>query len=229
MTMFTFLKKKIYNFARSLLFRYFPESEQIIGCETNMFLKNNINQSDISNNTKVCPPSTLYHSHVDSYSYVATNSYIAYTKIGKFCSIGPNFTCGRGMHPIDGISTSPMFYSLGKQNGMTLSSCNKMEECPPVTIGNDVFIGANVTVINGVTIGDGAVIGAGAVVSKDIPPYAIAVGCPINIVKYRFSDDVIQKLLKIQWWDFSFDELKNVERMEFDIEGFVNKYKDRWM
>ena len=68
---------------------------------------------------------------------------------------------------------------------------------------NDVFIGANVTVLDGVTVGDGAVIGAGAVVSKDIPAYAIAVGCPIKIIKYRFSQDQIEALLKIKWYEKS--------------------------
>lgn len=88
-----------------------------------------------------------------------------------------------------------------------------------------VFIGANVTILDGVTIGDGAVIGAGAVVSKDIPPYAIAVGCPIRILKYRFEPEQIHKLLKIKWWEFEDDKLQDVERMFFDINEFIEKHK----
>lgn len=61
------------------------------------------------------------------------------TEIGKFCSIGPNFFCGWGVHPMDGISTSPMFYSTLKQNGMTLSLVDKVEERKNIRIGNDVF------------------------------------------------------------------------------------------
>jgi serine acetyltransferase len=75
-----------------------------------------------------------------------------------------------------------------------------------------------------VTVGDGAIISAGAVVSKDIPPYAIAVGCPIRVIKYRFSQDYIDRLLKIRWWEFSEDKLKDVEKYFFDVESFVNKY-----
>lgn len=91
-------------------------------------------------------------------------------------------------------------------------------------IGNDVFIGANVTILDGVTIGDGAVIGAGAVVSKDIPPYAIAVGSPIHIIRYRFDQETIDKLHRIQWWDFDESQLQDVEKMFFNIDEFIAKY-----
>ena len=90
-----------------------------------------------------------------------------------------------------------------------------------VSIGNDVFIGANVTILDGVSIGDGAVIGAGAVVSKDIPPYAIAVGAPIKILRYRFPEDTICKLHNLQWWNMSEDKLPLVEQNFFDIDKFI--------
>ena len=145
------------------------------------------------------------------------------TTIGKFCSIGPNLVCGWGIHPTDGISTSPMFYSTREQNGITLSNTDKIEERKPISIGNDVFIGANVTVLDGVTIGDGAIIGAGAVVSKYIPPYAIAVGCPIKIIRYRFDEEKIKALRKIEWWNFDEEKLKQVEKLFFDVELFIQK------
>jgi len=195
----------------------------LIGIETNMFIKNNFNNSK-KGKVKICAPSTLYHTNIGDYTYIATNAYIAFTSIGKFCFIGPNLTCGRGMHPLNGISTSPMFYSVRRQNGITLSESNKIDECPEIYIGNDVFIGANVTILNGVSIGDGAVIGAGAIVSKDIPSYAIAVGSPIRVVKYRFDDETICCLKKIKWWEFDDDRLKDVERMFFDVNLFIEKY-----
>jgi serine acetyltransferase len=108
-----------------------------------------------------------------------------------------------------------------KQNGMTLSATNKIEEMKPIVIGNDVFIGANVTILDGVTIGDGAVIGAGAVVSKDIPPYAVAVGCPIRVVRYRFDEEKIEALKRIEWWNFTEEQLRDVERYFFDIDAFL--------
>lgn len=174
-------------------------------------------------NTKIHSPAHIFSTTIADYSYIAQNSHISHTQIGKFCSIGPNLVCGWGIHPTNGISTHPMFYSTMKQNGMTLSATDKIEERKPITIGNDVFIGANVTILDGVTIGDGAVIGAGAVVSKDIPPYAIAVGCPIHIIRYRFSPETIDKLKRIEWWNFEEEKLKEVEQMFFDVEEFIEE------
>ena len=116
-----------------------------------------------------------------------------------------------------------MFYSDAKQNGMTLCDENKIEEAKQTTIGNDVFIGANVTVLDGVKIADGAVIGAGAVVVEDVPPYAIAVGVPAKVVKYRFDESTIQALLEKQWWDGTEEELKKVERNFWDVDVFIGK------
>jgi acetyltransferase-like isoleucine patch superfamily enzyme len=114
-----------------------------------------------------------------------------------------------------------MFYSTLKQNGSSMSYIDKIEENIPINIGNDVFIGMNVTILDGITIGDGAVIGAGAVVSKNIPPYAIAVGNPIKIIKYRFDENTISNLLIIKWWNFKEERLKEVENYFKDVEGFI--------
>jgi acetyltransferase-like isoleucine patch superfamily enzyme len=187
-------------------------------------ISSSIYDSTIGENVNCSDIHHIYCSKIGAYSYLAENAIVNNTTIGKFCSIGPNLFCGWGIHPIHGISTAPMFYSTMKQNGMTLSELDKVVETKPIIIGNDVFIGANVTILDGVKIGDGAVIGAGAVVSKDIPPYSIAVGCPIQIEKYRFSPEQINKLLDIKWWDFEDDKLKEVERMFFDVNEFIGKY-----
>jgi len=171
--------------------------------------------------TRIEAPFYLIDIDLGDYSYIANNSRISNAIIGKFCSIGPNFCCGLGIHPTSGISTSPMFYSVAKQNGLSLAKENKIEETKQTFIGNDVFIGANVTVLDGVTIGDGAVIGAGAVVTKDVPPYAIAVGVPAIVVKYRFAEKQIEELLKIKWWNFEGEKLNEIERCFFDIEVFL--------
>lgn len=157
-------------------------------------------------------PYYLHNVQLGDYSYFAKNAQVANTTIGKFCSIGPNFCCGLGIHPTDGISTHPMFYR------------GRMNEYKPVTIGNDVFIGANVTVLDGVSIGDGAVIGAGAVVSKDIPPYAIAVGCPMEIKKYRLNEKQIAAMQCIQWWNWDDEKLKDVRQLFNDIDAFIERY-----
>lgn len=171
--------------------------------------------------TRVDAPYFLHDVSLGDYSYIARNSSITNCIIGKFCSIGPNFCCGLGIHPVNGISTSPMFYSTAKQNGITLCNKSKVEESRQTIIENDVYIGANVTVLDGVRIGNGAVIGAGAVVTKNIPPYAIAVGVPAVIKKYRFDEESIAKLLKIEWWNKGIDELIKVESYFWRIHDYV--------
>ena len=155
-------------------------------------------------------PFLLQHVELGDYSYFAMNAHAANVKIGKFCSIGPNFCCGLGIHPTNGISTSPYFYR------------GKVEEHRQVTIGNDVFIGANVTILDGVTIADGAVVAAGAVVTKDVPPYAIVGGVPAEVKKYRFDAPTIAKLLEKQWWHGSAEEIEKVKHSQFQVEEYIN-------
>jgi virginiamycin A acetyltransferase len=174
--------------------------------------------------SKIYSPYNIQNSEIGDYTYIEQNSFINFTSIGKFCSIGPNLLCGWGIHPTNGISTAPMFYSTRKQNGITLSNTDKIKERKQIKIGNDVFIGINVTILDGITIGDGAIIGAGSVVSKNIPPYAIAVGSPIKIINYRFKEEQIEKLRKIKWWNFDEKELKTVEKLFFNIDEFIEKY-----
>jgi acetyltransferase-like isoleucine patch superfamily enzyme len=203
-----YLRKTIGNF---FLF-FVPELRKLL-------VKNNF--VDERKHIKIYFPFSMSDVQIGSHTYIAMNSIINKTSVGKFCSIGPNLLCGWGIHPTNGISTAPMFYSTLMQNGMSLSEENKTIELKRIIIENDVFIGANVTILDGVTIHNGAVIGAGAVVSKDIPPYAIAIGVPIKIQRYRFDEETIQKLLKIKWWDFSDEKLNLVEKYFFDIQTFI--------
>lgn len=173
--------------------------------------------------TNVVAPFFLHNVSLDDYSYIAKNGSLSNVSIGKFCSIGPNFCCGLGLHPTNGISTAPMFYSTARQNGVTLCKECKFEELKQTYIGNDVFIGANATVLDGVRIADGAVIGAGAVVVKDVPPYAIAVGVPAKVVKYRFDETTVQNLLERKWWNDSETEFQKVERNFWNVEAFLNE------
>ena len=169
-------------------------------------------ETSMGKNAYAVAPYYLHKVQLGDYSYFAKNAQVANTTIGKFCSIGPNFCCGLGVHPTSGISSHPKFYR------------GEIVEYMPVTIGNDVFIGANVTVLDGVTIGDGAVIGAGSVVSKDIPPYAIAVGCPIEIKRYRMTEKQIAAMQRIQWWNWDEGKLQNVRGVFYDIDGFIKRF-----
>lgn len=217
----TILRKLIFN----ILKYFYPSKDYRRNRNASIWnIKQHLIDCPISLKAHIYKPSQINNSVIGDYTYISQNAIISFTAIGKFCSIGPNLLCGWGQHPLNGISTHPMFYSINMLTGKTFSKSNKIEERLPIKIGNDVFIGANVTILDGVTIGDGAIIGAGAVVSKNIPPYAIAVGCPIIIKGYRFDDTTIQNLLNINWWNFSDDNLKYVEQYFFETEKFIEKF-----
>ncbi len=143
-------------------------------------------------------------------------------KIGKFCSIASGVTILLGgEHRLDWVTTYPFSRIFNKYKKLSEDSATKGD----VVIGNDVWIGMDVLVLSGVTIGDGAVVGAGSVVAKDVDPYAIVAGNPARLIRKRFDDDVIRKLLKIKWWDWDAKRLN--ENMPFilsnDIKGFIER------
>jgi len=127
--------------------------------------------------------------------------------IGKYCSIGSGavfIMAGNQGHRSDWVSTFPFYY----QANIFKSSKNPYEKAGDTCIGNDVWIGTEAMIMAGVTIGSGAIISARAVVTKNVPPYAIVGGNPAQIIKYRFSEGEIEKLLKLKWWDWSEERVK---------------------
>lgn len=128
--------------------------------------------------------------------------------IGRFCAIakGVEFIMNGANHRIDSISTYP-FYIMGNGWEKFVPANEELTYKGDTIVGNDVWIGQNVTILPGVKIGDGAIIGANSVVSRDIPPYSIAVGNPCEVKGMRFSDEVIQQLLKIQCWNWDIEKI----------------------
>lgn len=151
------------------------------------------------------------------------------TIIGKYCSIAGEVCLGLGNHPIDRLSTHCFTYGQDPQKLYQEIVVPKENIIPhdatsPIIIGNDVWIGYRAIIMDGVTIGDGAIIGANAVVTKDIPPYAIAVGVPAKVVKYRFNQKIIKKLLELRWWDYP-EEF--IAKLPFDnIEKCIDILED---
>lgn len=212
------------SFIRRILIKIFPGLQNLEDKSLNLdWLKGVSNNVVFGEKTKVYAPYSLHNIKIGDGTYLSLNARCSNTTIGKYCSIGPNLICGWGIHPTDYVSTSPYFYSAGKQNGYSLVNKNSFEERQSITIGNDVFIGANVTILDGISIGDGAVIGAGAVVSKDIPPYAIAIGVPIEVKKYRFSKEVIDKLIALRWWDLDDKVHQLMVKYQSDVEQFLKE------
>ena len=130
--------------------------------------------------------------------------------IGKFCSIacGAKFLFTSANHTQTSLSTYPfpIFFEewgLDVQN-ITSAWDNKGD----IVIGNDVWIGYETVILSGVTIGDSAIIGSRAVVTKDVPPYTIVGGVPAKTIRKRFSDDDIEALQKMKWWDWPIEQIQ---------------------
>ncbi|WP_405294427.1 CatB-related O-acetyltransferase [Algibacter sp. Ld11] len=178
-------------------------------------------------------PNSFFGGELGFGSYIGPNSNIL-GKIGRYTSIAPDVKVLNGIHPFTNpfVSTSPVFFSLRKQNGGTFTSKQRFEELRfmdksekySAIIGNDCWIGERVLIVGGVTIGDGAVVLAGAVVTKDVPPYAIVGGVPSKTLKYRYKEDMIKFLLDFKWWNKKEAWLKeNIELMN-DMQKLEKKY-----
>ena len=145
--------------------------------------------------------------------------------IGKFCSIacGAKFLFNGANHTLKSLSTYPfpIFYEEWSHGIWADKSWDNKGD---IKIGNDVWIGYDAIIMAGVTIGDGAIIATRAVVTKDVPPYTIVGGVPAKIIRKRFSDEVIEELLKQKWWDLLNEEiLKRIKYIQTgDIEGLKN-------
>lgn len=176
--------------------------------------------SSLGEHARIDNYALLEHSSVGDFSYVGTEVRLNYTSLGKFCSIGPGVCAGLGVHPVTKfVSSSNWFYS----NNPDQEELPYFEEYKKTTIGNDVWIGAKAVIIDGVTIGDGAVVGAGAVVTKDIPPFAVAVGVPARVIKYRFNPEEISFLEDYKWWDREKSWIMENRPLFKDIQGFRKK------
>ena len=176
-----------------------------------------IDRTTFGGKNKIGENTDIIRSSIGFASYIGDNCYLRQCKIGKFCSIGSWVKVITGKHPLHYAMTHPISFNndyLKKFNLCSDKIVNYLGRYEYVSekyyleIGNDVWIGQSAEIMSNVRIGDGAIIAAGAVVTKDVPPYAVVGGVPAKIIKYRFSEENIEKLLKLKLWDKDTDWLR---------------------
>lgn len=179
--------------------------------------------------TEIGPRCVLTESIFDDYSYAAGDALIAYSDIGKFCSIASHARINPVNHPMDRVTQHHCTYrrrayGFDSHDDEEIFAWRRAARC---VIGHDVWIGHSSIVMPGVTIGIGAVVGSGAVVTKDVEPYAIVVGVPARPVRKRFDEDTITGLLKIAWWEWDHATLRACFDDLLDAPSFLEKYSLR--
>ena len=142
--------------------------------------------------------------------------------IGRFCSIGPEVTIVLGNHRTDLVSTYP-FKTLSHLWPEAAAGEDDHEARGDVVLHNDIWIGAKATILSGAEIGSGAVVAAGAVVRGVVPPYAVVAGNPARVVRSRFDEATVARLLAAAWWDWDDVKLRTALPLLLsrDIEAFL--------
>ena len=178
--------------------------------------------------TRVGSRTNLSETVFGAYSYIVSDSSIAYARVGKFCSIARQTRINPGNHPTwraaqHHFSYRAVSYELGEEDDFDFFQWRRDHR---VDVGHDVWIGHGATLLPGVKVGTGAVVGAGAVVSKDVPPFTIVAGVPAKPIRARFPQAIQAGLLELAWWDWDHEKLSIAlaDFRELDAEAFIEKY-----
>ncbi len=178
--------------------------------------------------TAVGARTSIAESSLGDYSYLVSDCSVIYSEIGKFCSIAAHSRLNPGNHPLERVAMHHFTYrSRSYDMGEDDPRFFDWRRSHRVVLGHDVWIGHGAVVLPGVTIGTGAVLGAGAVAARDVPPFAIAVGVPARVIRRRFSDTSVARLLGLAWWDWPHDKLAHAlpEFRSLTIDEFLDRYE----
>ncbi|MDD9266746.1 DapH/DapD/GlmU-related protein [Paenibacillus sp. GCM10023248] len=176
--------------------------------------------------TSIGPHNKIIESRIGDYTYTMDDVTINYAEIGKFTSIASHVCINPVDHPMDRVTQHHMTYRRAAFGFAERDDDSFFEwrRGNRVTIGHDVWIGHGAIVMKGVHIGTGAVIGSGAIVTKDVEPYSVVVGVPSRPLKKRFSQEIIDRLLAIAWWDWPRDLLETRFHELNDVAAFIKQY-----
>lgn len=166
---------------------------------------------------------TLIDSSLGNHTFVQRDSRITHADVGRFCSIASGVRVGLGRHPMHFVSTHPAFYSRSQPVALSFAAEEAFDPIRRTTIGHDVWIGENVMVVDGISIGTGAVIGAGSVVTRDVAPYAVVAGVPARVLRFRFDDGTVGRLLQSAWWDWDEAVIRNRSLLFLNLQKFLDE------
>lgn len=204
-----------------------PKSKKNLGEVASVHRTASVRASTFGRYCEVGARTKVAESSFGDYSYVVNDSDIIYTTVGKFCSIAAHTRINPGNHPLERVALSHFTYrssayGLG-QDDAAFFDWRRSFRC---VMGNDVWIGHGAVVLPGISIGTGAAIGAGTIVTKDVPAFAIVVGNPGRILRYRFAPEIIASLLRIAWWDWPHERLGDAmaDFRHAGAEAFCRKY-----
>jgi len=178
--------------------------------------------------TEVGARTILLETELGDYSYIVQDGEVAYTTIGRFCSLASHVRINPGNHPMERASQAHFTYRAGAYwpEEKDEDAFFDRRRAQPVAIGHDVWIGHGAIVLPGRRIGTGAVVGAGAVVTRDVAPYTIVVGNPARPVRERFPAAITQRMQALAWWDWDHERLRRAlpDFRKLSAEDFLDAH-----
>ncbi len=183
-------------------------------------------RSRIGSWTEIGRNTLIVESTIGDYTYDDGDVSISFSQVGRYCSIANRVRINPGNHPRDRVTQHHMTY---RRVQFDLDTADDEEffawrRAHPCVIGHDVWIGHAAVVLPGVTVGTGAVIGAGAVVTHDVQPYQVVAGVPARPLRFRFSGEVIARILRSRWWEWTRPQLEERWRDLCSLDAFLEKY-----
>lgn len=202
---------------RSLVGEYAIVVDSIVGSRVSINRRNYVLRSRVADNT-----------------YTGIGTMLRSCTIGRFCSLSWNVSIGGGDHDYERLTTSPLWrfrmmdQEFGSDHSENVDLQKRFEDQPGCEIHDDVWIGTNAVILRDVTVGAGSVIGAGAVVTRNVDPYTIVAGVPARPLRQRFNDKIIEDLLRLRWWDWPIDVIRDHAALVFGArvnEAVVDQLK----